>query len=219
MFIKKRAFFSLVPPALLVILFWIVQVLQWGMEWDFSEGGIFPRSLQGAWGIITSAFIHGGFKHLFANSSAFLLLGWLLYYFYKEIANGVLLFLWLGSGLLTWIIGRPAWHIGASGVIYALAFFLFFSGVFRKNSRLAAIALIVVFLYGSMLWNMFPIAEIVDPKVSWEGHLSGAITGLVAAVLFRKKGPQPDPLPADDEEEDSETDEEPYWKKPSDDNP
>jgi membrane associated rhomboid family serine protease len=108
-------------------------------------------------------------------------------------------------------VGRESWHIGASGLIYALSFFLFFSGVFRRYIPLMAVSLLVAFLYGNTLWNMFPIAELVDPQVSWEGHLSGAISGLASAIVFRKYGPQK-PIEApeendDDDEKEEETEE------------
>lgn len=214
MIAKKRVIYSLVPPFILCTLLILIRLLEWGMDWDFSKWGINPRSSHGLLGILCSPFIHGSWKHLFANLPALLILGWFLYYFYKDIANRVMLFVWLVSGVLTWIIGRPASHVGASAIIYGLAFFLFFSGVFRRNTRLSALALIVVFLYGSILWNMFPIAEIIDPNVSWEGHLGGAISGLAAALVYRHKGPAPDPRPSDleDEEEDLKSeDEEEYW--------
>ena len=85
------------------------------------------------------------------------------------------------TGLLTWLIGRPANHIGASGVIYMLTAFLFFKGLLSRQYQLVALAMAVVFLYGSLLWYIFPI----DPKISWEGHLSGFAVGLLFALLFR----------------------------------
>lgn len=198
---KKHVFYSLFPVLLLLFAIWMVHILSWGMDISLIKGGILPREVQGLAGILFSPFIHGGLKHLFANSVPLLLLGWCLYYFYREIANQVTLTLWIGSGIITWLIGREAWQIGASGLIYALAFFLFSSGVFRKNTRLSAVALIVTFLYGGMLWNMSPIAELVDPTTSWEGHLSGAITGLLSAILFRHKGPKEDPILEEDPNE------------------
>ena len=92
------------------------------------------------------------------------------------------------TGLLTWILGRPSYHIGASGIIYLLVSFIFFSGIVRKYYRLIALSLIVVFLYGSMIWYIFPMEE----RISWEGHLSGFLVGSVFAFIFRKKGPQPE---------------------------
>ena len=197
----KRLKYSVIPTLLFLLILWMVALLQWGLDTDWYEQGILPRTEAGIKGIFLSVFIHKDFRHLLANTPALFILGWFVYYFYKQIANEVMLLVWGGSGLLTWLIARPAYHIGASGMIYGLAFFLFFSGIFRRNTRLSAIALITVFIYGSLLWNMFPIAELVDPAVSWEGHLSGALAGLATAILLRKKGPQPDPEPIDDEDE------------------
>jgi membrane associated rhomboid family serine protease len=109
----------------------------------------------------------------------------------------------LFSGIILWIIGRESWHIGASGLIYALAFFLFFSGLIRRHIPLIAISLIITFLYGSMVWHIFPW-KVNDP-ISWEGHLSGGFTGLMLAVFFRNQGPQrPIHEWEDEEEEDDE---------------
>lgn len=175
--------------------------------------GIQPRSIHGMKGIILSPLFHQNFKHLAANTPALLILGWFIYYSYKDIANETILLIWSGSGLLTWLIGRPAYHIGASGLIYGMAFFLFFSGIFRKNPQLTAIALLIVFIYGSLFWNMLPVAEWIDPNVSWEGHLSGALAGLLTAILLRKKGPQADQGPTLDEETDEGSQETEYKKE------
>ena len=199
---KKRVIYSLIPPLLFIFIIWCIHILQWGLEIPFYKWGIYPRSLSGLKGIIFSPLIHSNFKHLLANTPALLVLGWFLYYFYKTIANSVFICCWLISGFLTWIFGRESYHIGASGIIYALAFYLFFSGLFRKNTRLSAVALITVFIYGSMVWNMLPIAEIADPKTSWEGHLAGAMAGFISSLIFIKKGPQPDPVPEDLDDDD-----------------
>lgn len=208
--IQKRILYSLVPAFLLTLLMWFLAVLQWGMDWNLTHGGILPRSLRGIAGILSSPLIHGDFRHILTNTPPFLFLGWCLYYFYKEIANRVFIIIWLLTGVFTWLLGREAWHIGASGLIYALAFFLFFSGVFRHNTRLSAVTLIVVFLYGGLIWNMIPLAGMADPLISWEGHLSGALAGLIVSVIFRKEGPQSDPI-ADLTEEEA-NDENPYWE-------
>ncbi|MGL4292577.1 MAG: rhomboid family intramembrane serine protease [Bacteroidales bacterium] len=202
---NKRYLYSLIPILLFILILWMLTFIQWGLDVNWSDWGIYPGKTSGLKGILFSVLLHQNAKHLLANTPALLILGWFLYYFYKDIANAVFLTIWIGSGILTWIFGREAYHIGASGLIYGLAFFLFFSGVFRKNTRLAAISLITVFIYGSLVWNMFPVAEIIDPSVSWEGHLSGAVTGLIAAILFRKKGPLPDPVPEDEDEEEDQT--------------
>ena len=90
------------------------------------------------------------------------------------------------SGVWMWIAARDGNHIGFSGVIYALAAFIFFSGLFRRYYRLMALSGIVVFLYGSMIWGVLPI----QPSISWEGHLFGAIAGIILAFYYRQQGPQ-----------------------------
>lgn len=108
--------------------------------------------------------------------------------------------------MLTFLIGKPGWHIGASGIIYALAFFLFFSGILRKYVPLVAISLLITFLYGGLVWNMFP--QFAKDTTSWEGHLSGAIAGTLCAIGFMNQGPQrPDPFADEPEEEPAETEE------------
>lgn len=203
----KSILYAFTFPLLFVIMLWIIWFVEFGFDTDWHRFGIYPRTLSGLWGIFTAPLIHGSATHLFSNSLPLIILGWCLFYFYKDLGVVVVPFLWVFSGAFTWCLGRESWHIGASGLIYALCFFLFFSGVFRRYIPMMAVSLVVVFLYGSMLWNMFPIAELVDPKVSWEGHLSGAISGLICAVAFRKSGPQrPEELEEDSEEEDDDDD-------------
>ena len=199
---KKRLLYALFFPALFVLILWILLGIEKieGVSW--SSWGIYPRKENGLLGIFTMPFIHSGVAHLFSNSIPLLVLGWCLFYFYKDLGYGVFPLLWILSGIFTWILGRDSWHIGASGLTYSLAFFLFFSGVFRRHSPLIAVSLLVVFLYGSIVWNMFPVSEYIDPTISWEGHLSGAISGLLCALIFINKGPQKPELEDDDEEED-----------------
>ncbi len=186
----KRLLYAFLFPCLFVLFLWILFFLEQGLDADWHHFGIYPRKLYGLKGVFTEVFLHSNVQHLFSNSIPLIILGWCLFYFYNEIGFAVFPALWLLSGFFTWCIGRENWHIGASGLVYALSFFLFFSGIFRRYIPLMAISLLVVFLYGSTLWNMFPIAEIIDPSISWEGHLSGAINGLICAFIFRKYGPQ-----------------------------
>ena len=201
---QKQILYALFFPVLFIVVLWLIWIVEksWGV--DCSRWGIYPGKISGLRGIITSPLIHTDAKHLFSNSVPLLVLSWCLIYFYKDLGYAVFPVLWIFSGLFTWIFGRDSWHIGASGLIYSLAFFLFFSGIFRRYIPLMAVSLAVVFLYGSMVWNMFPISEIVDPSVSWESHLAGAISGLLCAFIFRKHGPQnpePEPEPEEEEEE------------------
>ena len=203
---KKRMRLAFVPIIVFICLLWLIFILDTSLNLDLYQFGIYPLANKGLSGILLSPFIHHSAKHLFSNTLPLIVLMWCLYYFYSEIANKTFLFIWLLSGLLTWIIGREAWHIGASGIIYSLSFFLFFSGLFRKHTPLIAISLVVAFLYGSTVWNMFPWSMYLDTNVSWEGHLAGGISGFIIAVVFHKHGPQK-PLKIWNEEEDDENDE------------
>ena len=157
---------------------------------------------RGVFGIFAHPLVHSSFKHLFANTIPFFFLSWCLFYFYRDIAPYIFFTIWIGCGLFTFLIGKPGWHIGASGIIYGLAFFLFFSGLLRKHVPLIAISLLITFLYGGLVWNMFP--QFAKETTSWEGHLSGAITGTLCSIAFMKYGPQrPEPF-ADEEDIDEE---------------
>ncbi|QIE59238.1 rhomboid family intramembrane serine protease [Rasiella rasia] len=182
---KKPLEFSLeviTYPLLFVFVAWLVFWAETRFKVNLNYLGIVPKSVEGLRGILFAPFIHGSLKHLFNNSIPLLVLGTALFYFYRNIRFRVFFIGFILTGLLTWIIGRPATHIGASGIVYLLASFLFFKGIFSKQYQLTALAFVVVFLYGSLLWYVFPI----DPKISWEGHLSGLLVGLLLAVLFRK---------------------------------
>ena len=160
------------------MVFW----LESRFNWNFNFLGIYPRKIEGLRGIIFSPFIHGDIKHLFNNSIPLVVLTTALFYFYRGIRWKVLVYGLLLTGLFTWIIGRPSLHIGASGVIYMLTSFLLFKGIFSKQYQLTALSFAVIFIYGSFIWYIFP----TDPKISWEGHLSGFIVGLLFALVFNK---------------------------------
>jgi membrane associated rhomboid family serine protease len=184
---RKKFFLSLIIPGTFVFLMWLVKICEVLFEIDFSGLGIYPLSLQGIPGIIFSPFIHADFTHLLNNSLPLLLLSVALFYFYSEIALKVFSWTYLLTGVLVWFGGREAWHIGASGLVYGLASFLFFSGIIRKYFRLIALSLLVVFLYGEMVWGLFPG---IYRNISWESHMLGFFSGIVLAVWYRKEGPQ-----------------------------
>lgn len=169
-------------PLMVVLILWVVKWVEVRFGVRFVRWGIFPMKLEGLKGILFGPFIHSGLKHLFNNSVPLFVLMASLFYFYRGVRWKVLLWGTLFTGIATWVIARPAWHIGASGVIYMLAAFLFFKGIFSRQFQLTALALLVVFLYGGMLWYLFPI----DPKISWEGHLSGFFVGVALSLIFWK---------------------------------
>jgi membrane associated rhomboid family serine protease len=174
-------------PLYFVLLLWIIFWIEGNYHLYFTKYGIYPRTLKGLRGILFSPFIHSGIKHLFNNSIPLFILLFSLFYFYRKIAFKVLVYGTLISGFLTWLFAREAYHIGASGIVYLLFSFILFSGIIRKYNRLIAVSLIVIFLYGSMIWYILPIKE----GISWEGHLSGFIVGLLFAFIFKNHGPKP----------------------------
>lgn len=185
---KRRFIYSLFVPVLLLIVMFAILLIGELEHWPLSTFGIRPRSTEMWWGILTSPLIHGSWSHLGSNATSFIVLFVTLLYFYREIGYAVFGWIYLFSGIFVWFIGRDSWHVGASGLVYGMAAFLFFSGVLRQSVSLMAISLIVIFLYGSMVWGIFPIAP--DLPYSWEAHLGGTLTGMVLSVVYRKRGPQ-----------------------------
>lgn len=181
---------SLVYPFLLIVLLWTVQWADHLLNLPLYRWGVQPGSFSGLKGIIFAPLIHSerDLFHLINNSLPIAILLGATIYFYREVAAKVFIWSWIGAGIGTWLIGESngPFHIGISGIIYALAAFLFVSGTIRKYLPLQGISLFVAFAYGSMIWGIFPLQH----HVSWEGHLSGMITGIVLAIIFRKKGPQ-----------------------------
>lgn len=170
-------------PLLAILSIWIVFWIEVRFDINLNEFGIKPRSIKGLRGILFSPFIHGSIEHLYNNTIPLGTLTAAIFYFYNKDALKVLLFGVVLSGFFTWLIGRPSYHIGASGLIYVLVSFIFFKGILAKHYRLIALSLAIVFLYGSMIWYIFPIKE----SISWEGHLSGFLVGLLLAFTFRTK--------------------------------
>ena len=178
----------IVYPLILVFLIWLVYWYQIRIDSGIRHYGIQPHKMEGLLGVFTSPFLHSGISHLYNNSIPLLVLSMALFFFYNKIAWRVLFYGMLCSGILTWIIGKSGNHIGASGVIYVLVSFMFFKGILAKHYRLIALSLIIIFFYGSMIWYVFPIKD----NMSWEGHLSGLITGVILAFAFRKQIAKPE---------------------------
>jgi len=183
---KKKFIYSLIVPGLFVLLIWIMKISEVLLNSDFAQLGIYPLRIENLHGIITSPLVHKDFNHLMANTVPLLVLGTGVFYFYRPVAFKVFILIYLLSGFWLWFGGRPGYHIGASGVIYGLAAFLFFSGIFRKSIRLMAISLLVAFLYGGFIWGVLPL----DAQTSWEGHLFGGIAGVIIAFFYKNQGPQ-----------------------------
>ncbi|MFW6101038.1 MAG: rhomboid family intramembrane serine protease [Bacteroidota bacterium] len=183
---KKKFFYSLIFPGSFVILLWLIKLTEIVIEESFANLGVYPMETQGLTGIFTGSLIHGDISHLMANTLPVLILGTGLFYFYDSIAFKVFFLIYFLFGIMLWLGGREAYHIGASGLIYGLASFLFFSGILRKHVRLMALSLLIAFLYGGMIWGLLPLGK----NVSWEGHLYGAIAGIAIAFYYKDMGPQ-----------------------------
>jgi len=212
---KRRFLNSTLFATILVAAMWLVKVTELAFDTSFAYLGIFPGEVSGLVGIFTSPFIHGDIAHLSANSLPIWVLTSMLFYFYRPIAWKSFFMIYIITGVWVWFWGRESYHIGASGVVYGLASFLFFSGLIRKDNRLLAITFLVAFLYGSLVWGIFP--EIFPEKnISWESHLMGLISGLVLAFYYKSEGPQRKKYSWDFEEDDGldEDDENAYWNRP-----
>jgi len=185
-------------PLLLPIILWVVHLLSLLFNEDLSKLGLLPRNLLGLLGIFTSPLIHADFSHLISNTIPLIILGWIIFSFYPKLSYLLIVFIYFFTGLLVWIFARQVYHIGASGVVYGFVSFLFFSGIFRRDNTSIALALVITFLYGGLVWGMIPGWK----GISWESHLFGAITGFVAAYLFRKIDPPSKKYDWEDEPDD-----------------
>lgn len=202
---KKNVVRAFYFPVLLIVILWLIKGTELLSGISFSNYGIFPLKIEGIPGIVLAPLIHADLNHLFSNSFSLLILTAAIFYFYRPIAFKIIILVWVVSGLCVWLGGRKAYHIGASGLVYGFASFLFFSGILRKNINLLAISLLVIFLYGGLIWGVFPIF----PEMSWESHLFGGLTGLVFALVYSNEGPQKIEKHWGEENDD---DQFPYWQ-------
>ncbi len=198
--VRRKLLLSIILPLVFIAVLWLVRFIESQFNISFYFLGIYPLELKGVAGIFFSPLVHSDASHLLSNTLPLFFLGTAVFYFYPEVSAQVVGIIWITSGILVWIFGRPAWHIGASGIVYGLASFLFISGIIRRYFRLMALSLLVVFLYGSMVWGMFPY---VYANVSWEAHMLGAVTGIFLAVIYRNRGPQRPEQIWDDEEDET----------------
>jgi membrane associated rhomboid family serine protease len=211
---KHRFDTAVTFTTLFVALLWLIKISELAFGVRLSHFGILPLKASGLAGIITAPMIHGSVAHLSANTIPVWVLSVMLFYFYRPIAWKVFVLVWLITGIWVWFLGRESYHIGVSGIIYGLASFLFFSGLIRRDNRLLAITFLVAFLYGSLVWGLFP--ELFPEKhISWESHLMGLLSGFVLAIFYKNEGPKRRKYSWDFEDEDEEEEEEnAYWKIP-----
>ncbi len=168
-------------------LLWIIKTVEIVFHLDLVRYGVYPLQPGGLTGILTGPLIHGSRSHLFANTLPVIILGTALLYGYPRSAKIVLPAVYLGSGLGVWLFAREAYHIGASGLTFGVMFFLFVIGALRWDKRAIVISMIVFFLYGGMIWGIFPS----QPGISFESHLFGAVIGVVLAIVLKNRDPAP----------------------------
>ena len=164
--------------AICVGVLFIVGFFKFFLGFPLQAFGIIPRTLWGLVGIACSPLIHASPAHLMANAVPLFVLLTLLLLDKRYYPVRTLGLIWLASGLGTWLIGRPAVHIGASSIIYGLLIYLIASGFMMKSWRSAFVALLVLICYGGIIYGVLPQRG----PVSWEGHLSGAVAGYWAAL-------------------------------------
>lgn len=166
-----------------VAVLWAIHFLDWGFALELPRFGVRPRELAGLPGILLAPLVHGGFAHLFANSLPLLVLGTGMLYLYPNAAVKVLPAVYLGPDIAVWTLAKTgSVHAGASGLIYGLFSYILVAGMIRRDRRAIAASLLVCFVYGTMVWGVLPI----EPGVSWESHLAGALIGLALAIALRR---------------------------------
>ena len=193
---------ALTAVTLFVLLLWVIELLDRSLDLQLHHLGIYPREPAGLQGILYAPLIHGSWGHLLSNSFALLTLGVALLYGYPRAAIPVLLFVYLCSGVGVWLFARSSFHFGASGLTHGMMFFIFTSGILRRDRQSIALSMIVFFIYGGMIWSIFP----QESGISYESHFFGALSGLLAAFLFRDRDPPVPEKKYDWEDDDSDAD-------------
>jgi membrane associated rhomboid family serine protease len=195
-----------------IALLWLIELADRSLGLDLYRLGIYPGAVDGLPGILFAPLIHGSWNHLASNSFALLVLGITLLYGYPRAARPVLTFIYIVSGIGVWLFARHSYHFGASGITHGMMFFIFTTGILRRDRLSIALSLIVFFLYGSMVWSIFP----QEPGISYESHFFGAASGVVAAFLFRDRDPLPAVKTYDWEDEAADSGDDPQHKEPRD---
>lgn len=191
-------------PLSIVGLMWSVELYELLAEVKLTRWGIYPRHWDGFLGIICSPFIHSDWEHLLSNSAPMLVLTTIMMSFYRRVAVPSFFFVMVLTGFVVWLFARESYHVGASGVVYGLIAFVFWSGVFRRNTKSIILALLVLMVYGSFFQGVVPQPQ--EEHVSWESHLYGALVGIMTAFLFKnaiEKDEEPRPDPWADETDDT----------------
>ena len=200
---KREIITAIAYPLVFVALLWGIYLIGKISTFDLALLGIHPLDVKTLTGILTAPLIHLTFDHISGNSLSFMVIGFGLYFLYRRKAFPIFFFIYITSGLWGWFFARDGYHIGASGLVYGMFFFLITSAIIKQEKRTIAFSLLITFLFGAIVWGFFPVF-FPDKNISWEIHTTGAIAGVVAAFYFKKEGPQKEIPPDDDPEEDEE---------------
>jgi membrane associated rhomboid family serine protease len=184
---RARIRYALLGAGALLAGVWIAWLGAWLLGWSLDDLGIVPRQPRGLVGILTAPFAHASFEHLMSNTLPLGVLATLTLYCYPRAARLALPLIWLLSGLGVWLFARSSVHVGASGIVHGLMLFLFVIGLLRRDRLAVVTSLVVFFLYGGMLLSVLPHEE----RVSFEYHAAGAVAGVLAAFLLRRRDPRP----------------------------
>lgn len=187
-----------------LVVVWAVFLFDQLLELGLIRFGLRPRDGAGLIGLATTPLLHFNLAHLMSNTLPLLIGGTLMLYLFPNASLRVLPLLFVGTSALAWLFARNHVHIGASGLIYGILAFVFVSGLLRRDLRSVGAALLVWFLYGSMLWGVLPSA----PSTSWELHASGLVLGVLCALVYRHWD-RPPMKRYEWEDEDDETDDDP----------
>ena len=181
----RRSIFKVIQfPVYWVLIIWLVHLLKLSLNLNFSQFGLLPREPSGLIGVFTSPFIHGSFQHLMSNSVPLFVMSFLILFFYRRIAYQSIFLIYLITGLAVWSFARPnVIHIGASGVIYGLVSFVFWTGIFRRNVKSIMLALVITIFYSGLFLGVLPNQK----GISWESHLFGGLVGILVAYWMKDK--------------------------------
>jgi len=180
---KKKFIHSLIFPTLFLIVIWTVKLAEIITDTSFAGYGVYPLKVKGLIGILLAPLIHGDLNHILANTIPVFILMTAVFYFYSRVAYKVFFISYIVSGFWVWVSARPAYHIGASGLIYAFAAFIVVTGIIKNNKNLMALSLAILFVYGSMIWGVIPN----KPHISWESHLMGMMSGILLALYYKNE--------------------------------
>lgn len=201
---------SLLAAASFCLFLWSVVAVSVWLDINITRWGVYPLEASGLAGILFAPLIHGSWSHISANTAPLIILGGALLMAYPKSRWWALGFIWLVSGTGVWLLARPSFHFGASGLTHGLFFYLFIIGLLRRDKKSTALLMIAFFLYGGMMVSIFPS----EPGISYEYHMAGALAGVLAAIIWRKADPLPEKKRYSwDNQDDSYLDEDPYWQE------